>query len=218
MQPEVNSYRWQGGSKIESNNEECYKKYNKYNELIANVTVNEKIEEGSLLDQIKFFIDYLVSNPEIRLVLEIGFNTGASAAAFLASRDDILVMSVDIGHHKYIIPYKKILDSQFPNRHTLIIGDSKDIIPRLGALKPDLIFIDGDHIEPTPLIDARNCLALAHKNTVLIMDDTNLLNGWAGVLQGMCELIKKGEIDRTRIMTAGSSDNTWTLFWKPTTL
>jgi len=201
--------------KMESNNEAAYDRYNKYNQSLRNINVEEKIEGGSLLEQTKFFIDYLVSNPQIKVVLEIGFNTGASAASFLASRDDIHVTSVDIGHHNYVFTCKNIIDTQFPNRHTLIIGDSKVVIPSLNTLNPDLIFIDGNHIEPAPLIDARNCLALAHKDTVLIMDDTNLVNGWAGVLQGMCELIKNRELDNMRIITITTNSNTWTLFWKP---
>ena len=205
----------ESSASLNGSNEDSYNKFNKYNALLANLRMYEKVEEGCLLDQAKYFIDYLVSKPQIKIVLEIGFNTGLSAAAFLASRDDVLVMSVDIGYHTYISSCKKIVDSQFPKRHTLVIGDSKAIIPRLGALKPDLIFIDGDHIEPVPLIDARNCLAIAHKDTVLIMDDTTLVNGWAGILEGMCELIKKGEIDTSRIITIGSSANAWTLFWKP---
>ena len=40
-----------------------------------------------------------------------------------------------------------------------------------------LIFIDGDHVAPTPLIDARNCLAMGHKDTIYVMDDTNIING-----------------------------------------
>jgi len=77
--------------------------------------------------------------------------------------------------------------------------------------------IDGDHSDPTPLIDARNCLAMASKETILVMDDTNLINGWAGVLQAMCELIKNKEIDTSRVVCEQFGRNAWTLFFKAPT-
>ena len=176
-------------------------------------------EGASGPQQVNYFIDLLEKNPQIKTILEIGFNTGRSAAYFLSSRDDIKVVSVDIGVHDYVKDCKKIIDSHFPNRHTILIGDSKVVIPQLLELEPkinfDLIFIDGDHAEPGPLIDARNCLALATHETVLIMDDTCIQTGWAGVLQAMCELIKKKEIDCSRVITVFENQRAWTLFWKP---
>jgi len=175
-------------------------------------------EGGSIIEQVNYFIDLLEKNPQIKTILEIGFNTGRSAAYFLSSRDDIKVVSVDIGVHDYVNDCKKIIDVHFPGRHTILIGDSKVVIPQLVEIKPkinfDLIFIDGDHAEPGPLIDARNCLALATHETVLVMDDTCLHTGWAGVLQAMCELIKKKELDCSRVLTITESQRAWTLFWK----
>jgi len=198
-------------------NEKAYTKFSLYNEGLKEISVTEQIEGGSEIEQCKYFMDLLISTPQIKIVLEIGFNTGVSAAYFLSSRDDVIVISVDIGEHKYVNDCKKLINTHFPGRHTLLIGDSKKIIPeliKLGQIIPDLIFIDGDHMAPTPLIDARNCLALANTNTILVMDDTNLLNGWAGVLDAMCELIKNKEIDTSRVLTKHSRRSAWTLFWK----
>lgn len=196
----------------------AYKNFEKYNESLKGISVNEEIEGGSQSIQCKYFIDYLIANPNIKNILEIGFNTGISASYFLSARDDIKVISVDIGHHKYIHECKKLIHAQFSGRHTLLIGDSKIVIPQLNKLepgfKPDLIFIDGDHGEPTPIIDARNCLALADKETILVMDDTNLINGWNGVLQAMCELIRTKEIDCSRVRCEHYGRTAWTLFWK----
>ena len=200
----------------------AYENFTRYNEGLKEISITEEVEGGSEIHQCKYFIDYLIAHPKIKNILEIGFNTGVSSAYFLSARDDIHVISVDIGIHKYVNDCKRLIDKQFPGRHSLIIGDSKKIIPefvKLGAdMKVDLIFIDGDHMEPTPLIDARNCLALADKETVLVMDDTNLINGWAGVLQAMCELIIKKEIDCTRVRCEQFGTHAWTLFFKaPTT-
>ena len=95
-----------------------------------------------------------------------------------------------------------------------ILGNSLNELDKLPKNHFDLIFIDGDHGEPTPLIDARNCLALADKETVLVMDDTNLINGWNGVLQAMCELIKTKEIDCSRVKCEHYERSAWTLFLK----
>jgi predicted O-methyltransferase YrrM len=196
----------------------AYTNFTKYNEGLKEISITEEVEGGSLIKQCKYFIDYLIANPNIKNIIEIGFNTGVSSAYFLSARDDIKVISVDIGVHRYVNDCKKLIDAQFPGRHTLIIGDSKKIIPELNKSEPkikaDLIFIDGDHIDQTPLIDARNCLALADKETVLVMDDTNLYNGWAGVLQAMCELIKTKEIDCSRVLCEHYGRGSWTLFWK----
>ena len=192
-------------------------KFNNYEAEFNKLQLKE-FEGASIPEQAAYFIDLLEKNPQIKTILEIGFNTGRSAAYFLASRDDIQVISVDIGTHDYVKDCKKIIDSHFSGRHSLLIGDSKAIIPQLLRLEPkinfDLIFIDGDHSEPGPLIDARNCLALATHETVLIMDDTCIQTGWAGVLQAMCELIKKKEINWQRVVTETRGQRAWTLFWK----
>ena len=189
----------------------AYTRYNMCLNDIYALIKNQNTEGGSNLEQSDFFIKYLLDNPQIKLILEIGFNTGSSANAFLAARDDIKVISVDIGIHTYISHCKDAIDKHYPGRHALLIGDSKMVVPGL-SLRPDLIFIDGDHAEPTPLIDARNCLALASPHTILIMDDTTLTTGWAGVLQAMCELIRNQEIDLTYIDSRVSKDRGWTLF------
>jgi len=197
--------------------EMAYSKFSLYNEALKEISVTEQIEGGRQIEQCRYFMDLLISRPQIKIVLEIGFNSGVSAAYFLSSRDDVIVISVDIGEHKYVHDCKRLINEQFPGRHTLLIGDSKKIIPeliKLGQIFPDLIFIDGDHIAPTPLIDARNCLALARKDTILVMDDTNLINGWAGVLQAMCELIQNKEIDTSRVSCEQFGRSAWTLFWK----
>jgi hypothetical protein len=203
---------------MSAENNKAYENFKKYNEGLKGVSVNEEVEGGSEMYQCKYFIDYLIANPNNKNIVEIGFNTGISSAYFLSARDDITVISVDIGVHKYVHECKKLIDEQFPGRHELLIGDSKKIIPELyksePRIKPDLIFIDGDHVEPTPIIDARNCLALADTKTVLVMDDTNLYNGWAGVLQAMCELVKTKEIDCSRVHCEYYERSAWTLFWK----
>jgi predicted O-methyltransferase YrrM len=192
---------------------EAYTRYNTCLTDINAIITKEDVEGGSILEQSDFFIKYLLDNTNVKFILEIGFNTGISANAFLASRDDIRMISIDIGEHTYVSNCKDAIDKHYPGRHLLLIGDSKDVVPGLKSrVEPDLIFIDGDHAEPTPLIDARNCLALSGPNTILIMDDTTLTMGWAGVLQAMCELIKNKEIDTDYIDCHTVKNRGWTLF------
>ena len=197
--------------------EEAFATFVRYYQDLGKININEPAEEGSVVEQIQYFIQFLISKPEIKLILEIGFNSGSSAASFLSSRDDIKVISVDIGEHNYVNDCKRLIDMHFPGRHTLIIGDSKRVIPELNKAEnktsPDLIFIDGDHIEPTPLIDARNCIAMARLDTILIMDDTNLHTGWNGVLQAMCTLLRNKEINGHMICIY-VKNRSWTLFNK----
>jgi predicted O-methyltransferase YrrM len=191
----------------------AHEKYNKCHVELP----SGNIEGGSIPEQSEFFINYLLQNPHIKLILEIGFNAGNSANAFLSARDDIKVISVDIGEHLYIKDAKEVINKYYPERHALIVGDSKLVIPEIlktydPPITPELIFIDGDHSEPTPLIDARNCLKLAGPNTILVMDDTTINMGWAGVLQAMCELVKGKEIDPTYVNSYTVRNRGWTLF------
>jgi hypothetical protein len=58
--------------------------YNRYNICLADIheaTKNEQVEGGSILEQSDFFIKYLLDNPNINLVLEIGFNTVISGVS-----------------------------------------------------------------------------------------------------------------------------------------
>ena len=108
-------------------------------------------------------------------ILEIGFNTGASAAIFLEASPKSRVTSFDIGTHEYVDPHKMRIDAQYPGRHELILGDSASMIPQYKRDNPDAIFdlilIDGDHTYPAPAIDLANCFLLADENTVVILDD-----------------------------------------------
>jgi predicted O-methyltransferase YrrM len=196
----------------------------KFNECIneINKIKIQEVIEGSISEkQILFFIEYLIQNPNIKNILEIGFNLGSSAAAFLSARTDTIVISIDIGIHSYVKDAKKVINTCFPNRHTLLIGDSKILMRKIELIypnfKPDLIFIDGDHIEPTPIIDLRNALYLANKDTSIILDDCSISNGYSGVIQAYLEVIKYKEIDvpSCKIYTDGATG--WILMMKPKT-
>ena len=64
---------------------------------------------------------------------------------------------------------------KYPNRHKLIIGDSTKSVPEYiknnNNIKFDIIYIDGGHEYNIAKQDLINCHKLAHKNTLVILDD-----------------------------------------------
>jgi predicted O-methyltransferase YrrM len=117
----------------------------------------------------------LVSNPSIKNVLEIGFNSGHSADTFLSSNPNIKLVSFDIGTERNVILGKTYVDRKHSFRHCLIIGDSTKTVPEFVKehpdLKFDLIFIDGGHTYDIATKDIMNCKELAHADTIVAMDD-----------------------------------------------
>lgn len=107
-------------------------------------------------------------------VLEIGFNAGHSANTFL-SHSLAHVTSFDLGDRGSVPYAKKFMDLKYPTRHTLIIGDSTQTIPEWTSspnkIMQDLLFIDGGHTYEIAMADIMNCKALAHKDTIVVMDD-----------------------------------------------
>jgi predicted O-methyltransferase YrrM len=190
-------------------------KMNKYvQDVMMNVKM-ENVEGSSIQEQISYFIGLLEYNHHIKRIVEIGFNLGISAAAFLSSRNDTEVISVDIGCHAYVLQAKEQIDKNFPGRHRLIIGNSKDVIPYLHkelAWSPDMIFIDGDHGAPMPQIDIENCLLFASQETLLILDDVCEAHGGYGVVEAFDEAVQKEQIIVLRKIT--HNDRGWALFKK----
>lgn len=115
-------------------------------------------------------------------VMEIGFNAGHSAEVFLQNNPTLHLTSFDLGAHNYVHVAKEYIDNTFPNRHTLILGDSRHTVPKFivdnNSPKFDVIFIDGGHDYDVANTDMYNCYHLAHKNTIVILDDTVFTPGW----------------------------------------
>ena len=124
-------------------------------------------------------LQVLVSDSKFKNILEIGFNAGHSADTFLTYNSKCNLVSFDIGEHSYVKIAKEYIDKTYPNRHTLILGDSTKTIPKYETdVKFDLIFIDGGHSYEVSRADLMNCRRFAHKDTIVIMDDTIYRKDW----------------------------------------
>jgi len=121
--------------------------------------VNEEVKDLKMLSK------------DCKNILEIGFNAGHSSEIFL-NNTNANVVSFDLGEHDYVKHAKKFIDNFFPNRHTLILGDSRITIPQYDTnIKFDLIFIDGGHDYEIAKSDIENCKKFTHSDSIVIIDD-----------------------------------------------
>lgn len=143
------------------------------NNLENNLSISGKGEGFSSIGQRVFFRRLLHERKSICQILEIGFNAGHSAVAFLSSRPNIYVTSLDLGQHKCVDVAKRYVDTLFEGRHRLLLGDSKKTLKTLVNEKKtyDLIFIDGGHDIETAKSDLALAQCLSHRDTIVIMDD-----------------------------------------------
>jgi len=118
----------------------------------------------------------LINKSNSQNVMEIGFNAGHSAEIFLKNNPNLTLTSFDLGVHDYVLAAKEYIDRTYPNRHKLVLGDSRKTVPNYFAnnkdIKFDLIFIDGGHEYELSTADMKNCFHMAHKDTIVVLDDT----------------------------------------------
>ena len=172
----------------------------KHSSLIVNQT-----EGGTGKEEMRFFLNFLRKETNVKTILEIGFNTGLSATTFLYARPDITVISVDIGNHDYVLTAKKWIDKEFPNRHMLFVGDSMQVLPQImkqfPAYTPDMIFVDGGHDDPCPRVDISNAIKISNSNTFIIVDD--VVPWMKDIISSINECLRNNTL---RLIEQGSSE------------
>ena len=149
----------------------------------AGYNLRNDIEGHSKSEHFEKFHQIFNQNKHIKTITEIGFNAGHSCQFFLQkivenntqSIKEIEMVSFDIILHDYCFYSKVYIDKAFPKMHLLIAGDSNEAVQMYHSLNPlkkfDLIFIDGDHTYQKALLDIENMKNLAHKDTILIIDN-----------------------------------------------
>lgn len=124
--------------------------------------------------------------PCVHTICELGFNSGHSAALWLAADPDNFVVTFDLLLHDYASAAQAFLSTKFPGRLALVAGDSKSTVPGYagsiagsGHTRCDLILVDGNHFGDHPIHDLRNFRAMANPDFhVLIMDDVSCDSFW----------------------------------------
>lgn len=163
--------------------------------------------------QKKQFSEQLSKHPEIRKIVEIGFNAGHSAECFFENCKNLDgFISFDINVFPYTKPAAEYFQMLHRNRFLFIEGDSLIRVPeftkRFPNQKFDLIYIDGAHTFENVVGDIFNTRLLAHPKTVLWLDDYH----YKGVNQAL-RFCKTLGVIRTRRIFAPKDSNAPTRTW-----
>ena len=139
-----------------------------------------RVTEGSISGpEETWLVQFLKKHPNFTSIAEIGFNVGYSAEIFLKHCPKAKVVSFDIGKHEYLKDGKKYLDMTYPDRLSLVFGDSKKTVNKYAnqnkGEKFNFIFIDGSHEYLTAYLDIKNMKKFARKNTYVMIDDLQIL-------------------------------------------
>jgi predicted O-methyltransferase YrrM len=166
------------------------------------------IEGHMLKAQAKFLGDLVSSRPSVTKIVEIGFNAGHSSQVFLAARRDVEVLSFDLGEHPYVDIAKALIDRQFPGRHRLVKGDSRETVPAFADATRgetfDLIYIDGCHDFEVARADLDHCRCLSRPDSILVVDDLEPDHEWgAGPARAWRDALASGLIDAEQVLEDG---------------
>jgi predicted O-methyltransferase YrrM len=164
--------------------------------------------EGSSTPEQLLYLASTAKRRGARHVGEIGFNAGFSSYAFLSADSETRLVSFDLGKRACTQAGKRLIDQRFPDRHTLIFGDSRETVPDFGSRNPalrfDLVFIDGGHEYEVAKADIVNMKRLCTEKTLVIMDDLMPWRRWGtGPTRAWTEAIQEGIIWQDELIKDG---------------
>lgn len=129
-----------------------------------------------------------VKDHQFKVGLEVGFDSGSSALAFLVASPNGHLTTVDLLQ----LPKAEALLEKHGvwGRCEFIQGDSALVLPAVSNLKRlfDYIFIDGDHLYKGVKEDLKNALSLMALGGYILCDDY-VENGKFGVKKAVDELL-----------------------------
>lgn len=111
-----------------------------------------------------------------RTVAKIGFNAGFSTEAFFQFADnEIMITAFDVKTHPHTMTAVEFMKKKYKKRFQFFGGDPDLTVQAYAKKYPnkkfDLIYIDGDHIFDIRFEDMVNCSLIAHKDTVIWIND-----------------------------------------------
>lgn len=147
-------------------------------------------------------------NERPAVICQTGFNYGTSAYAFLCSTKARLI-SWDLGEHPYVEVADRLLQADFPDRHQLVLGDSRKTLqaaalgsgPLQREERCDAIFVDGGHDEKVTTADLENFAKLAAPGALLVVDDCHSdWQGFSSVNAAFTDFVKKGKATEISVL------------------
>lgn len=156
--------------------------------------LHSNINEGYMTEAQKAeFNKYLPSYTDVKKVLEIGFNAGHSSENFFLNLKNLeKLVAFDINTHYYTKIGAEFMKQKYKDKFELVIGDSLVTVPIYAEgndEKFDLVYVDAKHEYNNCLNDIINSAALAHKGTILWVDDYG-----GEVRDAVSECVKRGII------------------------
>jgi len=133
-----------------------------------------RIYEGGASVAEADYLQRLAQTSGALAIAEIGFNIGFSSIAFLEAAPDTTVVSFELDRRHAVMMAKEFVDTRYPGRHELVIGDSRTTVPQYAEAdggRFDLVFVDGGHEYEIAAADVANARALAKPGGLIVVDD-----------------------------------------------
>lgn len=170
------------------------------------VEIEENPYSEEQISDVKRILDNYSKNNNT-IIMELGFNAGKMTEVLLNHSQTISIVSMDAGLADYPKIAKSNIDKTFPNRHFLVYGDTRVVLPsyieKTKLIKFDVIFIDGSRGEDLVKQEIDNCRKIVHKDSIIILD--NILFTKDSYDKNMFETSKlwKKELKDNRIFEIG---------------